>query len=90
MTAMTWNRNWNEDSLRIAMIDEARALLCIIDAAQSEEDIDEDQVSRRTRLTMRALTGRLVAEIIEELRPSAAAPTRNPCCAPGRTGHSRL
>jgi len=81
MTAMTWNRNWNEDSLRIAMIDEARALLCIIDAAQSEEDIDEDQVSRMTRLTMRALTGRLVAEIIKELRPAAAAPMPNPCRA---------
>jgi hypothetical protein len=63
------------------MIDEARALLSIIDAAGADEDIDEDPVSRKTRLTLRTMAGRLLTEIVTELRPAAAAPLRSPCRA---------
>ena len=59
MNTISWNMNWNEDSWRAAMIDEAGTLLSIIDAAQADEDIDEDPVSRKTRLTMGRTARRL-------------------------------
>jgi hypothetical protein len=74
MNAISWNINWNEDSWRTAMIDEADTLLSIIDAAQADEDIDEDPVSRTTRLTMGKMARRLALQIIAELRPATAVP----------------
>jgi hypothetical protein len=74
MNTISWNMNWNEDSWRAAMIDEAGTLLSIIDAAQADEDIDEDPVSRKTRLTMGRTARRLALQIIAELRPATAVP----------------
>jgi len=74
MNAIGWNMNWNEDSWRTAMIDEAGTLLSIIDAAQADEDIDEDPVSRKMRLTMGRTARRLALQIIAELRPATAEP----------------
>ena len=74
MNTISWNMNWNEDSWRAAMIDEAGTLLSIIDAAQADEDIDEDPVSRKTRLTMGRTARQLALQIIAELRPATAEP----------------
>jgi len=74
MNAISWNMNWNEDSRRTAMIDEADTLLSIIDAAQADEDIDEDPVSRKTRLAMGRTARRLALQIIAELRPDTVVP----------------
>lgn len=74
MNTMSWNLNWNEECGRTAMIEEARALLSIIDAGQAGEDIDEDTVSRTRRLTMGRMAGRLAAEIIAQLQPATAVP----------------
>lgn len=63
-----------KESVRADMINEALMLLSMIDAEQSDEDINEDPASRETRLTLRAMSARLVAEMIAELRPATLAP----------------
>lgn len=67
--------NRNEESGRTAMIDEARALLSMIDAAHAAEEIDEDSVTQLERLTLRRKAGQLVAELIAQLQPADAVPT---------------
>lgn len=52
---MNHTMNLNEASGRTAMIDEVRALLSIIDAVQAVEEIDEDTVARKARLTIRKI-----------------------------------
>lgn len=59
-----------EDRVRADMINEALTLLSIIDAEQSDEDINEDPASRKARLTLRAMSQRLVTEMIAQLRPA--------------------
>lgn len=74
MNAISWNMNRNQDNWRTAMIEEARALLSLIDAAHVGENIDEDPVARKTRLIMRQTAGWLVAEMIAQLWPATAVP----------------
>jgi hypothetical protein len=69
MNITSWNRGWDEDSLQRARIEVVRALLSIINAAQAEEDIAEDQVSRQMCLTMQRMAMQLVVEITRLTMP---------------------
>ncbi|WP_295447025.1 hypothetical protein [uncultured Thiodictyon sp.] len=60
--------NWTEDTVWTAVLDEALALPSIIDAV--DDAINEYLVSRKTHLIMRAMTWRLVEQIIAELPPT--------------------
>ena len=58
----------DQDQVRTDLANEALALLAMIDSADNDEDIDEDQASREARVMLRATAGRLVARIVAELR----------------------
>lgn len=69
----------NEALLRAGMIDEAFALLSIIEASHRDaeiETIDEDPTSRALRLTTRSMAERLVAEIVARLGSTVPAAMR--------------
>jgi hypothetical protein len=61
---------------RATMIEEALALLHIIDAEQDDEDINEGPQAREARLLLQTTARQLVAQMIAELRApaSVAAP----------------
>ena len=64
-----------------AMIEEALALMRIIDAEHSNEHINEGLEARTTRLLLRDTARQLVAEMVAELRKRASAQARIPCFA---------
>ncbi len=64
-----------------AMIEEALALMRIIDAEHSNEHINEGSEARTTRLLLRDTARQLAAEMVAELRKRTCAQTQVPCFA---------
>ena len=63
---------------RTAMIEEALALMRIIDAEHSNEHINEGSQARATRLLLRNTARQLVAEMVAELHKRTRAQTQVP------------
>lgn len=62
------DRTRSRQAVRADLIEEARALLRIIDAEHSSEDFNEGPEARETRLMLPAMARQLVAKMIEELQ----------------------
>ncbi|MGV0951872.1 MAG: hypothetical protein ACOYB3_14480 [Azonexus sp.] len=69
------NTTYSTRDARATMIEEALALLDIIDAEQSNEDINEGPQAREARLLLQAKARPLVAQMIAELQAPASVAT---------------
>lgn len=63
-------KTYSKQSVGAVLIEEALALLRIIETEQSNEDINEGPQARELRFMLRATTRQLVTKVIEELRAS--------------------
>lgn len=58
---------YSKDAIRADQIEEALALLRVVDAEHSNEDINEGPEARATRIRMRATARQLVAKMIADI-----------------------
>jgi hypothetical protein len=68
----------SKDGVRADMIEEALALLHIIDAEQGVDDFNECPDARGTRSMLPALARQLVAKMIEEMQAPVGKATTTP------------